>query len=376
MKWVTAFAESQCGNYMYRMNVGGRTFRTVLRLPFGGKKLRLTIASMYGTELSIGAMSVTSGGVCRKVTVAGRSAFTVKKNQRFLSDEIELETEDGGEVEIRTYFAGGKCQSGLWKATTYSVPGDFTEGEFLSSDDDLWAREKRPLDIGIPLPAVTGIDVYTPYEDARAVAILGASNEYLGRWVGPVQKKAEETDPHTAILNLSISGNRLMKDTGSNYLLRDLFGDNAFKRFDEEVKNFSEVRVLVICVGCNDLFQPHSFACYPWEKTPSAKEMEEGYTKMAQKAHEAGMKAVGVTVSPFKYGDKVTEDKLAIRKEVNEWILSTDVFDACFDIAAPIRDPEDPESIREGLVENDHVHFSVEGGKAIAEAFPMELLRL
>ena len=104
MAWVTAFAASQCGNRMYRMKAGGRTFRTRVTLPFGGEKLRLTLASMYGTRLNIGAMSVTAHGQTVAVSVDQKKTFAVEKDQRLLTDEISLSVEDGEEIEIRTYF--------------------------------------------------------------------------------------------------------------------------------------------------------------------------------------------------------------------------------------------------------------------------------
>lgn len=375
MAWVTAFAASQCGNRMYRVKAGGRTFRTVVRLPFGGEKLRLTLASMYGTDLHIGSMSVTACGKTGKVSVNGKNSFTVRKNERVLTDEIMLPVPDGAEVEIRTFFSKGFFQSGLWQPTEYSVPGDFTDAAFVSSGDDLWVSSKRPFDIGMSLPAVAGIEVSSPAQDTQAIAVLGASNEFLGRWIKPLREKLAAADPHTALLDFSISGNRLMKDTGNKVLVGNLFGDRASKRFSEEILGFSGIKTVILSIGGNDIFQPHTFACYPWEKVPDASELRSSLEALIAKAHMRGMKVIGTTITPGKKANGCSDDKLAVRNEVNEWMKGFDGYDALFDLASVIQSKEDPDVMEETYNSGDYIHFNAAGGQAIADAFPIKSLR-
>ena len=374
MAWVTAFAASQCGNRMYRMKAGGRTFRTRVMLPFGGEKLRLTLASMYGTRLNIGAMSVTAHGKTLAVSVDQNRAFVVEKDQRLLTDEIPLSVEDGEEIEIRTYFAKGFFQSGLWQETEISVPGDYTQKDFVLSEDDLWASRKRPLDIGVPFPAIAGVDVLNPAEDAKAVAILGASNEFLGRWVKPLRASLASLAPHTALLDLSISGNRLLKDTGNQILLGNLFGYRAGKRFKDEILGFSGIQDVILCIGGNDILQPHTFACYPWEQEPSFKELTSALEELIFLSHSEGIKVIGTTITPLKCADGFSEKKRLLRKEVNAWMKAFPGYDAVFDLSSVIQSPEDPDRMNEVYNSGDFVHFNAAGGQAIADAFPCEYL--
>ncbi|MBR1758814.1 MAG: hypothetical protein IJ744_08805 [Lachnospiraceae bacterium] len=375
MKWVTAYGASQCGNRMYRLNVAGRTFRTLVKLPFGGEKIRLILSSTYGGKLFVGAMSVKCGETICPVTLRGEASFVIGKNERVLSDEIALRVSDGDEIEIRTYFSKGVCMTGLWQTTTYSTIGNFTRGEFQASEENLWRSKKRPLDIGIPFPLVSGIDVYTPYEDAEAVAIFGASNEFIGRWVEPVRQMAAEKEPHLSLLNVSISGNRLLKDTGNKLLLGDLFGDGGLKRFSWDVLGYAGVKTMIVCVGANDIHQPGTFACYRWEKLPNAEAMKQGMLTLIGKAHQAGIRVIGTTITPLKNSVGCTKEKLALRREVNEWIMTSGAFDDVFDLADALTTKEEPEALTEAFNSGDFLHFTAAGGLSIAEKFPVELLR-
>lgn len=375
MKWVSAYGASQCGNRMYRMNVAERTFRTFVKLPFGGEKVRLILSSMYGTKLFVGAMTITSAGQTKAVTLQGENAFTIRKNQRILSDELDLPVNDKEEVEIRTYFSKGVCMTGLWQRTTYSKTGNYTSGSFEESDEDIWLSKKRPFDIGIAFPLVSGIDVYTPYEDAKAVAVFGASNEFIGRWVNPLREKLEKEMPHTALLNVSISGNRLLRDTGNQLLLGNLFGDSGVKRFDWDVAGYAGVETFICCDGANDVHQPTTYACYPWEKIPTYDAFCEGFRALNRKARTLGIRCIGTSLTPLKNGLGYNDEKRVLRRKVNEWILASGEYDAVFDLAKVISDHSDPDAMNPSFDSGDHLHFNVEGGQAIADAFPLEILK-
>ena len=281
MKWVSAYGASQCGNRMYKMNVADRTFRTFVKLPFGGEMVRLILSSMYGTNLYVGAMTVASAGQMKSVTLHGEKAFTVHKNQHVLSDEIEIPVRDGEEIEIRTYFSKG----------------------------------------------------------------------------------------------VSISGNRLLRDTGNQLLLGNLFGDSGVKRFDWDVAGYAGVETYICCDGANDVHQPTTYACYPWEKIPTYEVFCEGFKELNRKARQFGIRCIGTSLTPFKNGLGYNDEKGVLRRNVNEWILTSGEYDAVFDLAKVISDPSDPDAMNPSFDSGDHLHFNVDGGQAIADAFPLEILK-
>ena len=102
---------------------------------------------------------------------------------------------------------------------------------------------------------------------------------------------------------------------------------------------------------------------------PTAQDLIEGVTDIYIKpARELGCKVYGGTLLPI-YGwrtyAKFRED---VKNEYNEWIRTTDLFDACVDFDAAVRDEEQPEAFAEGNDSGDHLHPSERGYELMAEA--------
>jgi hypothetical protein len=63
-----------------------------------------------------------------------------------------------------------------------------------------------------------------------------------------------------------------------------------------------------------------------------------------------------------------TPEGLAARREVNDWIRSTEVFDAVVDVARAVEDPDAPDHIHPDLDAGDGMHLNDAGARAMAEA--------
>ena len=172
-----------------------------------------------------------------------------------------------------------------------------------------------------------------------------------------------------------ISGNRLLKDTGNQILLGNLFGYRASKRFKDEILGFSGIQNVILCIGANDILHPHTFACYPWEQEPSFKELTATLEEMICLSHSEGIKVIGTTITPLKCADGFSEKKRLLRKEVNAWMKAFTGYDAVFDLSSVIQSPEDSDMMNKVYNSGDFLHFNAEGGQAIADAFPREYLK-
>lgn len=67
---------------------------------------------------------------------------------------------------------------------------------------------------------------------------------------------------------------------------------------------------------------------------------------------------------------------LAVRREVNDWIRTTDTFDAVFDMARAVEDPEAPDNIHPALDSGDGMHLNDKGAQAMANAVDLGTLAL
>jgi lysophospholipase L1-like esterase len=61
---------------------------------------------------------------------------------------------------------------------------------------------------------------------------------------------------------------------------------------------------------------------------------------------------------------------------VNDWIRTTDVVDAVFDVAWAVEDPAAPDHIRPALDAGDGMHLNDDGARAMAEAVDLRTLVL
>ena len=99
------------------------------------------------------------------------------------------------------------------------------------------------------------------------------------------------------------------------------------------------------------------------------------YAEMIRRARERGIMAIGGTIIPFAgfelYHPSAVNE--ADRQAVNAWIRAPGHFDAVVDFDALMRDPAHPERMRPEMDNGDHIHPSLAGYRAMAEAVPLTL---
>ena len=101
------------------------------------------------------------------------------------------------------------------------------------------------------------------------------------------------------------------------------------------------------------------------------------YRQMVDRARARGTKAIGATILPFA-GTPVynpTAAHEADRQALNAWIRQPGNFDAVIDFDAVMRDPARPDRLKPSLDSGDHLHPSLAGYRAMAEAIPLRLFK-
>lgn len=87
---------------------------------------------------------------------------------------------------------------------------------------------------------------------------------------------------------------------------------------------------------------PHELRREQDQPRPTADELIDGYTELSRRLHEAGLTVIAHTIGPYAgtvFEGYDTEEGRAVRRKVNEWIRTTDAFDAVTDVAAAVEDP-------------------------------------
>jgi lysophospholipase L1-like esterase len=219
---------------------------------------------------------------------------------------------------------------------------------------------------------VTGLQVEAP--SSSAVAAIGdsitdgmrSSINQNRRWPDAFARKvAQSGGGTTAVINLGISGNRLLSDS-------PCYGDALETRFGRDVLAQPGVKAVILLIGINDI----NFASMPARggldcdfphTAVSAESLIAGYRHVIATAHSRGLRIFGATLTPAD----LPPQREAIRSAVNQWIRTGHAFDGVVDFDAALRDPAQPTHLQRAFDSGDHIHPSDAGYSAMADAIPL-----
>ncbi len=357
-----------------RASFSDQSFRMVVTPHVGGSELRVRLANRFGndpvtfTSVHVAQRLIGAAVVAdtdRVVTFQGALAVTVPPGTIAVSDPVNLAVTAFRDVAISFYVA---------RTASLDVHLEAEQTQYLTSpgagdhtaDADGVAFGHRVLS----WLAVTGVDVLAP-GSVGAVAVVGDSlTDGLGstvdagaRWTDDLALRSLARGAPIAVLDAGISGNQVARDNlvGHGQQVRGA-GPSAVSRLDADALQQSGVRTVVVFAGINDLFAPSS--------TDPVRAVVSGYQAMIDRAHTAGVRVVGATLTPAGQVGAVE----AWRQAINNWIRTSGQFDAVIDLDAAVRDPLHPNRIAEGLT-NEIVHFNDAGYRALATSIDLGALR-
>jgi lysophospholipase L1-like esterase len=166
------------------------------------------------------------------------------------------------------------------------------------------------------------------------------------------------------VLNQGMAGNRL---------LHDILGPSALARFDRDVLTQTGVTHVIVLLGNNDIlqgeFNPASLV--------TADQIIQGHRMLIQRAHAAGLKIYGGTLTPLKGvgPDSIFPAVEAKRQAVNQWIRQSGEYDAVIDFDAAVRDPGNPAQLDPQYDSGDHLHPNDFGYKKMGDAVDLKLFK-
>jgi lysophospholipase L1-like esterase len=207
-----------------------------------------------------------------------------------------------------------------------------------------------------PAPARSGIhlseiDILAARPGATLVTFGDSVTEGVastpGKFRGWPDRLAERLQASEATRGWSIFNAGM----GSNRLLHDTPSTNALSRFDRDVLSVPGVRAVMILLGINDIQYSHRYAA----EAVRAPEEIAALQQLIDRAHAAGLRAFGGTITPFEGSSDYTPEGEADRQAINSFIRSG-AFDGVADFDAALRDPAAPSRLRPETEGGGHLH--------------------
>jgi lysophospholipase L1-like esterase len=377
--WAASQQLVEAGNALAAEDLRDATLRQIVHLSLGGGELRLRLSNRFGdSPLHITAVHVArpltpdsskiDSHTDKALTFSGSPDVIVPAHADFVSDPVAYAGKPLSDIAITLHLdVAPREQTGHpgSRATSYVTHGDLVSASEMAGAKtvDHWYF-------------IAGIDVVAP-AGAGAIAILGDSitdghgttTNGNDRWTDVLARRLQ-SQPGTSncgILNAGIGGNRLLTDG---------LGPNALSRFDQDVIAQPGVRYLIVLEGINDIgMLEHEGEVGRAAHDAMVRRMIAAYEQTVARAHIHEIKVIGGTImpflgSPYYHPGPASE---ADRQAVNQWIREPGHFDAVIDFDKVVRDPEHPGRLLPAFDSGDHLHPSVAGYAAMAEAVPLSL---
>ncbi|MFF4269161.1 SGNH/GDSL hydrolase family protein [Streptomyces sp. NPDC001536] len=380
--WVGAWSTSPAGAEPGTETAGmaGRSVRNVVHASIGGTSARITLSNLYGqspltithASIAVAAGSDTAAATAetmRRLTFGGNTTVVVPAGGQVMSDAVRVTIAYGSDVLVTTYSpvqSGPVTYHPHARQISYVADGDLTEdvtGTAYTEQTPYWRY-------------LTALDVLSNESDGTIVVLGDSLTDGITstqganhRWTDVLSDRlrtaieAGRDLPRYSVVNQGISGNQVL----ANGLGRPADNQSGLGRFGRDVLGRTNVKVVVIDLGVNDILRNPNLA--------DPDKILDGLRTMVRQAHARGIKVVGATLMPFQGHRGYTDAREDVRRRINAAIRDGEVYDAVVDFDEALRDPYNPRRLRSDYDSGDHLHPSDKGYARMAESFDLEDLK-
>jgi lysophospholipase L1-like esterase len=377
-RWVGAWATAPFeGDPWHQIpTLVDSTLREIVHTSLAGKALRVHVTNEFGIEplhidaatiaFSAGESAIQPGSL-HALTFGGKPSIILPPGAQAVSDTVDLATPAFADLAVSLFLP-------LQQVSDVSVHSSSQQINYIQTGNEVSAPR---LTAPAPTPSwffLKGIDVQPVAPQAAAIVAFGdsitdgalATDNLNHRWPDILAARLHN-NPATA--NLSV----LNEGIGGNCVLINRVGPSALARFDRDVIAQSGVRYVILLESINDIGRLHEPNQPDYHLT--AEDLEQGFSQLAARAHQHGIKIFGATVTPYGGAGYSTEKGEQIREAVNTWIRTSGVFDGVIDFDKATRDPSHPLAFAPQYDSGDHLHPKDAGYKAMADSIDLSLFR-
>jgi lysophospholipase L1-like esterase len=382
LKWIGTWASAQQipepRNALDPSDLRDATLRQIVHLTIGGDTLRLRLSNVFGTApLHIASVHIalptsrTTGSIDATtdtpVTFAGAPDITIPAGADYLSDPVAFKAAPRSDLAVTFYIDTPPSQQTSHpgaRETSFLVHGNQVSAATLADAKtfDHWFNLSG-VDVEAPAQAFAIITLGDSITDGR-----GSTTNGDDRWPDALADRLQAS-PATrtvSVLNVGMGGNRI---------LLDQLGPSAISRIDRDVLAQPGARWLIVFEGINDLgVLSQGDSVTPADHAALVRDMIAAYGQIVLRAHAQGLKVIGATITPDMGFESYRSETIeADRQAINQWIRTSNTFDAVVDFDQIVRDPANPEHLAANYDCGDHLHMTPDAYRAMAAAIPLAL---
>lgn len=388
-KWVQIWGQAHSNLSHFYYPEDEKTFRFIINSALSGKGIRIRLSNEFSdNDVYIGEITLAKCdengkfiGDYKTVMLNSEKSFILKKGERVLCDETEIEVAVGEYIAVSIFVTKGKLKSGnlLNNIKLLTVKGNVCEISEIENQ-----RRKRDTVIEIagkilnlylhkPLPLIESVEIFN-CSGASAITVLGDSLCQQGFWTKRFEERIRDTYPDRfSVINKSIMGNRVLRDFSPRFPCKGLFGDSAKKRLQRDVLDFSDTEYVIISEGTNDLLQPGTIAA-PKRETAEADDILRGVLQIAEKVKMCGKKPIVFNAVMFGECIDSRPYKEQKAKEYNRLLEENkESFYYLFNQAEIVIDKNKPNCTDKEYLGKDYLHFNEKGGRKVADSINLSI---
>lgn len=360
-KWVAAWGNATSitdrKESVYAKDI---TLRYPIRIVFNGSHLRLRFSNLTGTEpVTISRVTIRKP---QDTACASLPSFTIPAGEETTSAPIAFPVNAGETIEVSMYLADFTQMNAGTLITGPLSTGHYSYGNFCDS-------AVLPLDLTRKTNwfyFLNTIDVLT--EEKNHAIICYGDSITAQSWPDYLAIQAWEAGLHDiSIIRRAVSGTRILRQY--DCITYQAYGLKGATRFPIE-SNVAGASTVMIQHGINDIIHPVGSDVNPfrpWNDMPTLQDLIDGTTSLyIDHARTLGLKVISGTLLPIKGWRTYNEDRDIMRRQFNEWLRTSPLFDDCIDFDAAVLDPADTAAFAPGYDSGDHLHPSEKAYEAMA----------
>jgi lysophospholipase L1-like esterase len=343
-----------------------QTLRQIVHTSIGGTSARLQLSNAFGTQpLAVADVHIaqrTSGssvatGTDRQVTFGGATSTTIPAGGTAVSDEVSFAVAAASDVAVSFYLpqaTGPSTYHQTGEQTNYVAAGDVSASGSLSNPQTTGSYYFL-ANLDVQNTAAAGAVVTLGASITDGVASSGDANR---RWPNYLAARLAAGGRTVGVLNQGISGNRLLVDGA---------GQSALNRFSRDVLAQPGVQWVIFSDDpINDLGSTSPM--------PTAAQLIAGLQQLISRAHQAGLKFLCSTLTPYQGAGYWTAAGETARGALNAYVRGAGSgCDGVVDQDLATHDPADPTRYLPAYDAGDHLHPNDAGMQAIANAVDLNL---